>query len=238
MRKINLEEKQRTKKKSLKSLEQRMKDWEKAQLSILPYRTEFCERLENEHVLIVIMTDDSGKSTQLPQYAAEHFGSLVVGTQAYPTVAISLADQVAQEYDGTSVGVSVGYQVGDANQVVGSSIMFMTNATLISESQRDPALKYIRVLIIDEVDNSSSNTYDVLCIAKRLLAQRPKDFYVVILLSTTINPTGFLKFFERTTNALLEVKGCVAPVNSKGKEQNLTYFMSIQVAEASISPSR
>ena len=206
----------KTKERFRKSLQQRMIDWKKAKLPILSCRDEFCQRLAHEHVLVVIAETGSGKSTQLPQYAAEHFGSLVVCTQPRVVAAISLARRVAGEYDGTSVGESVGYKTGNGNRVVGSSIMFMTDAALIRDSQRDPTLAHIRVLIIDEAHERSLNTDIVLGIAKLLLAQRPKDFYVVIA-SATIDPTRFLHFFNRSTRALLEVEGRVFPVTTTNK---------------------
>ncbi|CAF4216636.1 unnamed protein product, partial [Adineta steineri] len=83
-RNLNLQQKnkknQKTKKINSKSLEQKNKEREKASLPILCRRDDFCQRLEREHVLIVTAETGSGKSTQLPQYAAEHFGSLVVCT--------------------------------------------------------------------------------------------------------------------------------------------------------------
>jgi ATP-dependent helicase HrpA len=209
---------QNTRKKSLKSSEQRMKDWEKAQLPILSCRSEFCQRLKNERVLVVTAETGSGKSTQLPQYAAEHFGPLIVCTQPRAVAALSLARRVAEEYDGqsVSVGESVGYKIGNANPVAGTSIMFMTDAALIRDSQRDPSLKHIRVLIIDEAHERSLNTDIVIGIAKILLAQRPNDFYVVIA-SATIDPARFLHYFNRSTSARLEVKGRVFPVKEINK---------------------
>ena len=208
--------KQKTLKKSLKSHEQRMKYWMNGQLPIFPCRSEFCRRLKDERMLVVTAETGSGKSTQLPQYAAEHFGSLVVCTQPRTVAAISLARRVAEEYDGTSVGESVGYKVGNAKRVVGSNIMFMTDAALIRDSQCDPSLQHIRVLIIDETHERSLNTDIVLGIAKLLLAQRPNDFYVVIA-SATIDPTRFLQFFDRPMSIPLEVKGRVFPVTVANK---------------------
>ncbi|CAF3318304.1 unnamed protein product, partial [Rotaria sp. Silwood2] len=65
----------------LKSIEQRNVEREKAKLSILAAKDEFCQRLEKERVLVVTAETGSVKSTQLPQYAAEYFGGLVVCTQ-------------------------------------------------------------------------------------------------------------------------------------------------------------
>ena len=213
---MNEKTKDQKSKKHLKTLQQRRKDRENAQLPILSCQDEFCQRLEREHFLVVTAETGSGKSTQLPQYAAEHFGALVICTQPRVVAALSLARRVAEEYDGKSVGESVGYQVGNANRVVGTEIMFMTDAALIRESQRDPSLKHVRTLIVDEAHERSLNTDIVLGISKLLLAQRPDDFYVVIA-SATIDPTRFLQFFERPVNAPLEVKGRVFPVTEAYK---------------------
>ena len=207
---------QKTRKKYLKSVEQRIKDRQKIRLPILSCQEEFCRRLEHERILIVTAETGSGKSTQLPQYAAEHFGSLVVCTQPRVVAALSLARRVAEEYDGKSVGESVGYQAGNENRVRGTDIMFMTDAALIRESQRDPSLKHVRVLIIDEAHDRTLNTDIVIGISKLLLAQRPDDFYVVIA-SATIDPTRFLQFFDRPTSAPLEVEGRVFPVTTDEK---------------------
>ncbi|UJR19381.1 hypothetical protein I4U23_022511 [Adineta vaga] len=207
---------QQIKKTNLKTLGQRIKDREKASLPIFSCREIFCQRLERERVLIVTAETGSGKSTQLPQYAAEYFDSLVVCTQPRVVAALSLARRVAEEYDGKSVGDSVGYQVGHGNRVVGTNIMFMTDAALIRESQRDPDLKHIRTLIIDEAHERSLNTDIVIGISKLLLAKRPDDFYVVIA-SATIDPTRFLQFFDRSTSTPLKVEGRVFPVTKAEK---------------------
>ncbi|CAM4805317.1 unnamed protein product [Rotaria magnacalcarata] len=207
---------QQTKKNYLKTFEQRMEDRKKARLPILPSREEFCQRLQSERVLIVTAETGSGKSTQLPQYAAEHFGSLVVCTQPRVVAAISLARRVAEEYDGKSVGESVGYQVGNENRVKGTDIMFMTDTSLIRQSQRDFDLKHIRVLIVDEAHERSLNTDIIIGIAKILLAKRPDDFYVVIA-SATIDPACFLQFFNRSTSPTLKVEGQLFPVAINNK---------------------
>ncbi|CAF3685159.1 unnamed protein product, partial [Adineta steineri] len=219
-RNLNLQQKnkknQQSKKKNTKSLVQRFYEREKASLPIFSCREIFCQRLEREHIIIVTAETGSGKSTQLPQYAAEHFGSLVVCTQPRVVAALSLARRVAEEYDGKSVGNSVGYQVGSGNRVVGSDIMFMTDAALIRESQRDPDLKHIRVLIVDEAHERSLNTDIVIGISKLLLSKRPNDFYVVIA-SATIDPIRFLQFFDRSTSIPLKVEGRVFEVTTAEK---------------------
>jgi ATP-dependent helicase HrpA len=131
--------------------------------------------------------------------------------------AISLARRVANEYDGASVGQSIGYRVGhssvgeDKNRVPGTDIVFMTDGTFIQESQLDSQMSDVRVLIIDEAHERSLCTDIVIGIAKRLLNTRPNNFYVVIS-SATIDPARFLAFFQRTDAKPLIVQGRVYPV--------------------------
>ncbi|CAF3598550.1 unnamed protein product [Rotaria sp. Silwood1] len=202
----------------LKSVQQRNIEREKTKLPILAAKDEFCQRLEKERVLVITAETGSGKSTQLPQYAAEYFGGLVVCTQPRVITAMSLARRVAEEYDGISVGKSVGYRVGQSsvgrerNRVPGTDILFMTDAIFIQESQDDDQLGNVRVLIIDEAHERSLNTDIVLGIAKLLLITRSTDFYVVIA-SATIDPAKFLKFFQRTNFVSLTVPGRIYDVS-------------------------
>ncbi|CAF3785065.1 unnamed protein product [Rotaria sordida] len=198
--------------KPLKSIEQRQIERQNTQLPILAAKDEFCRRLQKERVLVVRAETGSGKSTQLPQYAAEYFGGLVVCTQPRVIAAISLARRVANEYDGISVGKSVGYRVGhasvgkDNNRVPGTDILYVTDAALVQENQESGVLRDTRVLIIDEAHERSLYTDIVIGMAKLLLNMRPTDFYVVIS-SATVDPKKFLDFFQLTDSSILNVPG-------------------------------
>ncbi|CAM4919152.1 unnamed protein product [Rotaria socialis] len=213
----------------LKSIEQRNIEREQTQLPILAAKDEFCRRLKAERLLVVRAATGSGKSTQLPQYAAEYFGGLVVCTQPRVVAAVSLARRVANEYDGISVGKSVGYRVGrtsigkNQSQVPGTDIIFMTDSALIHESQEDRQLSNIKVLIIDEAHERSLNTDIVIGLAKILLSARTTDFYVVIA-SATIDPSKFLDYFKRSPDQVLDVPGRVydISVDSLPKPDDLT----------------
>jgi hypothetical protein len=69
------------------------------------------------------------------------------------------------------VGNSVGYVVGGGKRVEGSLIALMTDAALVNAAQRDPDLRAVSVLIIDEAHERSLNTDIVLGIA-RLIRER------------------------------------------------------------------
>jgi len=194
----------------LKSLNERKQERLKISLPILKSQEEFCRRLREEKVLVVKAETGSGKTTQLPQYAAEEFlEKMIICTQPRVIAAITIAKRVAQEYDGTSIGNSVGYQVGGGNKIPGKKILFMTDAALVQLAQKDPLLKNVAVLIIDEAHERSLNTDIVLGIAK-IIRDKRDDFHVVIS-SATIDETIFLKFFNLSQPSL-SVPGRVFPV--------------------------
>eukprot|EP00808_Paulinella_micropora_P013937 g1559.t1 len=198
----------------VKSQDMRDADRKAAGLPILKCKEEFLVRLQQERVLVVIAETGSGKTTQLPQYCAEAFGGLVVCTQPRVIAAVSIAKRVALEFDGTSVGHNVGYKVGGSGASNGQLISFMTDSTFVREATRDPLMKQVKVLVIDEAHERSLYTDLVVGIAKLILKER-SDFHVVIA-SATIDPRPFLEFFFESPfpPAPLKVRGRVFPVTS------------------------
>lgn len=182
-----------------KGLSQEERDRRRAHsnLPILAAKQLFIEKLKSDKVVIIKAETGSGKTTQLPQYAAEAFtgGGLVVCTQPRAIAAISIAQRIAEEFDGSKVGHNVGYKIGRGKSEKGKRILLMTDAALVNMAQRDPLLSNINVLIIDEAHERSLNTDVVLGIAKLIRSKRPDDFHVVIA-SATIDPKPFLDFFS------------------------------------------
>eukprot|EP01062_Namystynia_karyoxenos_P043096 TRINITY_DN3154_c0_g1_i4.p1 TRINITY_DN3154_c0_g1~~TRINITY_DN3154_c0_g1_i4.p1 ORF type:complete len:2283 (+),score=455.23 TRINITY_DN3154_c0_g1_i4:912-7760(+) len=197
-----------------KTDDQRRKERQQAALPILASQREFIQRLMEDRVVVVKAETGSGKTTQLPQYAADLMATgregdrTVVCTQPRQVAAITIAQRVADEYDGADCGVSVGYEVG-GKRCKGARIMFMTDGALVKKAQMEDNLDSVSVLIIDEAHERSLNTDVVLQIAKRVLSRR-EDFYVVIA-SATIDERQFLHYFGCRRGAL-EVPGRTYPV--------------------------
>eukprot|EP01125_Pyxidicula_operculata_P019769 TRINITY_DN7195_c0_g1_i1.p1 TRINITY_DN7195_c0_g1~~TRINITY_DN7195_c0_g1_i1.p1 ORF type:complete len:1883 (+),score=326.43 TRINITY_DN7195_c0_g1_i1:226-5649(+) len=178
----------------LKSLDERNEERVKSNLPILSKKDEFVSMLRRDRVVVVTAETGSGKTTQLPQYAAEAFPKLVVCTQPRAIAAMSIAMRVAEEYDGTSVGENVGYKIGRGKSRKGGKIMLTTDASLIQMAQKDELLNEVSVLIIDEAHERNLNTDIVIGISNLILRKR-KDFFVVIA-SATIDPRPFISFYK------------------------------------------
>ena len=210
------------KKVKLKGRLQREQERQNVKLPIWNERDSFCRLLKLYKVLIVTAETGSGKTTQLAQYAAEMFDNdtkQIICTQPRALAAVSIARRVALEFDGESIGYSVGFQVGSNTRKEGSRIMFMTDSAVIYESQKRGRREFfddVRVLIIDEVHERSLNTDIVLGLAKLCLRERPDDFYVVIS-SATIKSEEFLEFFECQNKQLLPVTGSPHRIEIKSK---------------------
>lgn len=185
-------------------------------LPILKIKEEFIARLKIEKFLVITAETGSGKTTQLPQYAAEAFPGKVICTQPRAIAAMSLAQRIAYEFDNSSVGENVGYTIAGSKGVKGKKIKLMTDAALVKKTQKDSNLKKVSVLIIDEAHERSLNTDLVVGIAKLIRNNRPNDFYVVIA-SATINPQSFLEFFAQKDqiSQCLSVKGRVFPITDE-----------------------
>ncbi|GIQ92000.1 hypothetical protein KIPB_015517, partial [Kipferlia bialata] len=146
-------------------------------LPILASQDDFVRRLKAEKVVVVTAETGSGKTTQLPQYAAENFPLKVACTQPRALAAVSLAKRIGYEFDGEEVkgkgrgivGRNVGFRAGGGRPTNGDRIMLMTDAALIKEAQHDDTLSQYSVLVIDEAHERSLNTDLVLGIAKLVM---------------------------------------------------------------------
>ncbi|KAH3758999.1 Pre-mRNA-splicing factor ATP-dependent RNA helicase DHX15 [Pelomyxa schiedti] len=174
-------------------------------LPILNARAVFCSRLLREKVLVCVAETGSGKTTQLPQYCAEvlreyqHTG-VVICTQPRLIAALSIAERVAREFDGRPPGLSVGYDAG-GKITVGSEIMFCTDSAFVRRAAKDPLLKGVSAVIVDEAHERSLYTDLVLGICKQVKIQRPDDFFIVVA-SATIDESEFLSFLGCKTSSL------------------------------------
>ncbi|KAH3764525.1 pre-mRNA-splicing factor ATP-dependent RNA helicase DHX15 [Pelomyxa schiedti] len=193
---------------------QREDNQRKACLPILQVRDEFCMRLLTEYIVVCVAETGSGKTTQLPQYCAKmlkdsHQPGIVICTQPRAIAAISIAERVSKEFNGTPPGQSVGYEAA-GKSIQGSEIMFCTDASFVHKASRNPLLQGVAVVIVDEAHERSLHTDIVLGICKQVRKQRTKDFYIVVA-SATIDESAFLSFLECTSPAL-KVPGRQFPI--------------------------
>ncbi|KAG0235609.1 hypothetical protein BGW41_000710 [Actinomortierella wolfii] len=193
------------------------------ELPIFQFRQQILEGLQKHQVMIVSGETGCGKSTQVPQYLAEHMLELGLGdqcdivcTQPRRISAISIAHRVSEELGDArnSAGkpnTLVGYQIRLEAKVAPSNILkFCTTGILLRRLESDKTLKGVTHLVIDEVHERTIESDLLLIILKKLLPVR-RDLRV-ILMSATVDAQRFSSYFGDCP--ILEVPGRTFPVHA------------------------
>jgi ATP-dependent RNA helicase DHX36 len=188
------------------SREARMRETRRA-LPIVKIKDALTEALRTNQVVVVSGGTGSGKSTQCPQYILEDAIANGVGpetrivvTQPRRIAAVSVAQRVASER-GEKAGNSVGFSVrlhGTSPRDEGASVEFVTTGVLLRRLMRDPALRGVSHVMIDEVHERDINTDFLLVLLRALLRRRPE--LRVVLMSATLDAESFSAYFARSTD--------------------------------------
>lgn len=196
---------------------------------------EVLAHVDKHDVTICLAATGSGKTTQIPQLILDSYidrgeGAQcnIVCTQPRRLAAVSVAHRVAKER-GQAVGGSVGYQVRfEANLPQDNgSITFCTTgiflkrmqSALQAESGSGTQMDFDNVthVVVDEVHERDVDTDLLLVVLKRLMADRKarNKPIKIILMSATIDPTLFQKYFAEDKDkpaSVVEVPGRSFPV--------------------------
>ncbi|XP_038629940.1 LOW QUALITY PROTEIN: DEAD/H (Asp-Glu-Ala-Asp/His) box polypeptide 32a [Scyliorhinus canicula] len=161
---------------------------ERRQLPVWEAKGAFMATLINHHFIIVSGNARIGKSSQIPQWCAEHCLSskyqhgVVVCTQTQKQTAVGLALRVADEMD-VNIGHEVGYIIPFENCCINETILrYSTDDMLLQEMMSDPLLEHYGVIIIDETHKRTVSTDVLLGLLKDIVRQRP-ELKVVIIIS-------------------------------------------------------
>ena len=122
-------------------------------------------------------------------------------TQPRRIAAVSVAERVAAER-GERCGASVGFSVrlhGVAPREEGASVEFVTTGVLLRRLTRDPTLRGVSHVVIDEVHERDINTDFLLVLLRSLLEERPE--LRVVLVSATLDAESFSDYFSRNGGA-------------------------------------
>ena len=208
------------------------------QRSELPVTTKAADvlaKIQLNWTTVVMAATGSGKTTQIPQLILDDYirrdeGALcnIVCTQPRRIAAMSVAQRVAAERD-QRIGENVGYQVRFDSKLPAphGSITFCTTGIFLKRlqsalsekgGQSERWLDEISHIIVDEAHERDIDVDLLLVVLQQLIRDRKakKQPLKVILMSATIDPTLFQKYFaDETTGRLApvaEVPGRSFPV--------------------------
>jgi small subunit ribosomal protein S24e len=222
----------------------------RASLPVFTRAADVIRHIDENEVTICMAATGSGKTTQIPQlvlddWIAKGKGAQcnIVCTQPRRLAAISVADRVAKERGETVGHGSVGYSVRFESKppeehgsitfcTIGVFLKRMQSALLEGSSSGGQNLDDVTHVIVDEVHERDVDTDLLLVVLKRLLADRKAKGkpIKVVLMSATIDPTLFQRYFpdERNEPAkVIDIPGRSFPVEKHFLDSYISALSSV-----------
>lgn len=192
------------------------------ELPVYAQMDEFFEKYQSSQTLVMIGETGSGKTTQIPQFAAyadlptvgKPDGAsprMIACTQPRRVAAMSVAKRVAEEMD-VALGKEVGYTIRfeDATTKGATIVKYMTDGMLLREAMNDPTLSQYSCVILDEAHERTLATDILMGILKEITAKRSE--LKLIVMSATLEAQKFQSYFHNAP--LLRVPGRTFPVET------------------------
>ena len=174
-----------------------------SQYPITNHLSEICSALKNSASNMLILTAETaaGKSTVLPLALIEEFHGKIIMTEPRRIAVLGVANRLA-ELKGEECGKdSVGYKIHLENKTSDNNrLEVVTEAVLVRQLQKDPALENYNVVVIDEFHERSVNTDLALAFLKEALELR-NDLFVIIM-SATIDTEKLQSYLGENTPVL------------------------------------
>ncbi len=174
--------------------------------------------LETRGVVVVVAEPGAGKTTRVPAALARASflanGEILVLEPRRLAARLS-AERVASEL-GEKIGKTVGYTIRFESVASESTrVRFVTEGVLTRRISRDPELRGVSCLILDEFHERSLHTDLAIAWARRLRSEKRPDLRVVVM-SATIDAESVAKFLDATT---IQVPGRTFPVTIEHLER-------------------
>jgi ATP-dependent helicase HrpB len=178
-------------------------------LPIAAYRDAIVSELLRAGSLILTAPTGSGKSTQTPRYLLGKVPGRILVLEPRRLSARSLAGRVAAETD-TSLGTMIGYQVRfDSRCRPDTSVVFQTYGVFIAQMLKDPELKGVGAVLLDEFHERSLDCDLALAWLKALRKGGRPDLKIAVM-SATLESAATARYLPEA--AKVEVPGRLFPV--------------------------
>jgi len=177
----------------------------KLQLPIDAAIPSLLETLREKNCLVLSATPGAGKTTRLPPELLKITDGMVVVLEPRRIAAISAAQRIAEE-NGWELGREVGYQVRfESNYSRETRLLFLTEALLLRKLLRDPDLRGVGCVVLDEFHERSIHVDLALGALKELQALARPDLKLVVM-SATLNSEPLSRFLDGAHTALVPGK--------------------------------
>lgn len=176
-------------------------------LPVLDFRDRIVETIDSHQVTIVVAETGAGKSTQVPQYLAEHGYTKVIVTQPRILAARNLSTRVREEWALRNKEDSdriIGYRTAhERDDSPDTKILYCTDGLQLVREITGAGTSDRQVLVLDEVHEWNENMEVLVAWAKKRCQEEPN--FKVVIMSATIETDALAEYFE--TDAVINVPG-------------------------------
>ncbi|MES2631166.1 MAG: helicase-related protein [Patescibacteria group bacterium] len=199
------------------------------ELPVRDYFQQIVDAVDTHQVTIVTAETGAGKSTQIPQYLAEHGYNRIVVTQPRILAARNLTHRVREEWslrnteDASEV---VGYRTAHERDDSGNTkILYCTDGLQLVREITGSGITDKQVLVLDEVHEWNENMEVLVAWAKKR-CEEDLHFKVVVM-SATIETESLAAYFG--TDAIIDIPGRYFEVTKRrGKDLLQELFAQIE----------
>lgn len=176
-------------------------------LPTLDYRDQITDAVDQNQVVIITAETGAGKSTQVPQYLAEHGYDRVIVTQPRILAARNLAKRVREEWAERNTEDSseiIGYRTAHERDDSGrTKILYCTDGLQLVRELTGTGINERQLLVLDEVHEWNENMEVLVAWAKKRCQEEPH--FKVVIMSATIETRSLAEYFN--TTAVIDVPG-------------------------------
>lgn len=178
-----------------------------AALPIVDYRQQILDAVDSRQVTILTAETGAGKSTQVPQYLAEHGYEKVIVTQPRILAARNLSRRVREEWalrTGQDADTVIGYRTAhERDDHPDTTILYCTDGLQLVRELTGVGTRQRQVLVLDEVHEWNENMEVLVAWAKKRCQEDPH--FKVLIMSATIETDSLATYFA--TDAVITVPG-------------------------------
>ena len=176
-------------------------------LPVFSYKQAIVDAVDSNQVTIITAETGAGKSTQVPQYLADHGYKKVIVTQPRILAARNLSHRVREEWalrttsDSTPI---IGYRTAqERDDNPSNAILYCTDGLQLVREITGAGTRERQVLVLDEVHEWNENMEVLIAWAKKRCLEDSQ--FKVVIMSATIDTAPLADYFQ--TNAVITVPG-------------------------------
>jgi pre-mRNA-splicing factor ATP-dependent RNA helicase DHX15/PRP43 len=166
-------------------------------------------QIKENQVILITSGTGSGKTVLLPKYALhvlDYKGHIAV-TLPKQIIAKSSAEYAALTLD-VLLGIDIGYQYKGSDEMGRADnpkILYATDGTIVAKLLKDPLIKDLDCVIIDEAHERKVQIDFLLYLLKHVVSNRPE--FKIIIMSATVNSEIFVSYFAEYKFKAIDIGG-------------------------------